>query len=103
VYSVGEGSGEAVIALVRQGGLASAVTVQVATVDGSAEGGTHYTAVQSTVTFAAGQAVATVTVPVTDDGVADGGRWLALDLSQPGGGATLGTVRTAVLWIADDD
>jgi hypothetical protein len=102
-YSASEGSGAAIITLVRQGGLASAVTVDVATLDGSALAGTHYTAVETTVTFAAGQTTATLLVPLVDDGAASEGRWLGLELGQPGGGAALGVLRSAVVWIVDDD
>jgi hypothetical protein len=103
IYSRDEGGGEATITVLRQGGLASGVTVHVATVDDTAVAGTDYTAISRTVTFDAGQSAATFTVPLIDNGTAEGGRSLGLVLSAPGGGAALGPQRTAVLWITDDD
>jgi len=103
VYSVEEGGAAATITVTWRGGSAGGVTVDVATVDGSAVAGTHYTAVATTLTFAAGQASASFTVPLVDDEVPEVGRWLEVVLSEPTGGATLGTPGRAVLWILDDD
>jgi hypothetical protein len=103
VFSRDEGGAEAVITVTRQQGLASAVTVDVTTVDSSAVAGIHYAAVAGTLTFAAGQTVASFAVPLLDDGVAEPGRWLGVVLSAPGGGAALGTPSSAILWIVEGD
>jgi hypothetical protein len=65
--------------------------------------GIHYSAVAGTLTFAAGQTVASFAVPLLDDGVAEPGRWLGVVLSAPSGGAALGTPSSAILWIVDGD
>lgn len=83
--------------MVRLGGSASGVTVEVATVDGTALAGTHYTAVAGTLTFGAGQTTTSFTVPLLDNGLDEAGRWLGLVLTVPGGGGTLGTPRSASL------
>jgi len=103
VYSRDEGGAEATVTVLRVGGFASGVTVDVATVDGTALAGTDYTAVAGTLTFNAGQTSASFTVPLLDNGAASAGRWLGLALSAVGGGARLGTPSSAVLWIVDDD
>jgi hypothetical protein len=100
-YSGLESSGGALVTVVRRGGTASAVTVEVTTGDGSAVAGTHYIPVAGTLTFAAGQTSATFAVPLLDDGVVGGGRWLEVVLSAPGGGAALGPRSGALVWIVD--
>ena len=65
------------------------VTVDYATSDGTATAGDDYTATEGTLTFAAGETSKTVSVPVIDDSVEDGGETFTLTLSNPGGGATL--------------
>jgi hypothetical protein len=102
VFSALENSGQALVTVIRRGGTASAVTVQVATENGSAQAGTDYVAVAGTLTFAAGESAVTFAVPLLDDGAA-GSRWLGVVLSQPGGGATLGPLAHAVVWTIDDE
>jgi hypothetical protein len=103
VFSQNEGGTAATITVSRVSGLASAVSVDIATLDGTALAGTHYVPVASTLSFAAGQSSATVTIPLVDDSSVGAGRWLSLVLSNPAGGSSLGTPSTALLWIADDD
>jgi hypothetical protein len=101
IFSRDQAGATATITVVRQFGLASGVTVQVATVDGSAVAGTHYTAVAGTLTFEAGQTATSFTVPILNNGNDPAGHWLGLVLSAPGGGATLGPQSTAVLWVVE--
>ncbi|WP_138988532.1 Calx-beta domain-containing protein, partial [Neptunomonas concharum] len=61
----------------------SPVTVDYATQDGTATAGLDYTAVSDTLTFAPGVTSLTVTVPVTDDFIAEGAETLDLVLSNP--------------------
>ena len=63
----------------------SIVTVDYATADGSAKAGSDYTATSGTLTFAAGEVVKIVTVPVLDDIIDEGSETLALTLSNPSG------------------
>ena len=82
----------------------SETTVQWATSDGTATEGTDYTAGSGTLTFAAGDTEKTVTVAVTGDVVDEGAsETLTLTLSNPGGGAELGTAKAATGTITDDD
>ena len=65
--------------------VASAVTVDYATSDGTATAGTDYTATSGTLTFAAGETAKTVTVPVLDDAHDEGEETLTLTLSNAAG------------------
>lgn len=98
--SVTEGE-DAVIPVRLSAASASEVTVSVSTQDGSAVAGTDYTAVTETLTLAAGEQDAQITVPTTGDDVAGGNRSFAVVLSDASG-ATLGASRAEIL-IRDDD
>ena len=74
------------------------VTVDYATADGTATAGDDYTGTNGTLTFAAGDTTKTVSVPITDDTVDDGGETLTLTLSDASGAeisdaAATGTIR----------
>lgn len=98
--SVTEGE-DAVIPVRLSAASASEVTVSVSTQDGSAVAGTDYTAVTETLTLAAGEQDAQITVPTTGDDVAGGNRSFAVVLSDASG-STLGASRAEIL-IRDDD
>ena len=61
------------------------VTVDYATADGTATAGSDYTATSGTLTFQPGDTTKTVSVPITDDTVDDGGETLTLTLSSASG------------------
>lgn len=61
----------------------STVSVNFATTDDDARAGSDYTATSGTVSFAAGEMVKTVTVPLIDDGEAEGDEFFSLQLSSP--------------------
>ncbi|WP_230169023.1 Calx-beta domain-containing protein [Roseomonas sp. CECT 9278] len=78
------------------------VTVDYATADGSAMAGLDYTAASGTLTILAGQLSAVIDVPILDDTLIEGTEGFALQLSNPTGGATIGTAQ-ATGSIIDDD
>jgi Calx-beta domain len=84
----------ATLTVSRTGGLASGVTVDFATVDGTATAGVDYTATSGTVTFAASQATKTITIPLLTEVGAPPTKSFTVILSNPGGGGTLGVSRT---------
>ena len=87
-----------------QGEVAGAVGVTFATSNGTATAPSDYTAVTQTVSFANGDtANKTVSIPIIDDTVVEGNETVNLALSNPTGGATLGSPSTAVLTIIDND
>ncbi len=102
-YSADESSGSALITVRRSGGLASGVTVQYFTVDGTAVTGQDYTRVSGLLTFAPDQTTQTFSVPILNDQVDEENETVNLVLDNPTGGATLGSPINAVLTILDND
>ncbi|GDY18897.1 hypothetical protein LBMAG56_02420 [Verrucomicrobiota bacterium] len=107
VYNVAENVGNAVITVVRTGGVVENLTVDVATgTNGTALAGTDFTAVVTTVSFTSGQSNATFTVSITDDGLVEGNETIPLTLSIPaafGSFAAPGQFTNATLVIIDND
>ncbi len=87
-YSIGEG-GAATITVNRNGGSTGAVSVDYAT-SFPVTAPSDYTVVSGTLNFAAGVQTATFFVPTTTD-APDDNETVALTLSNPTGGAALGT------------
>jgi len=79
------------------------VTVNYATSNGTATAGSDYTAKSGTLTFAAGVTSKTFAIPIVKDTLDESDETVNLTLSNPTGGATLGTPDTAVLTIIDND
>jgi hypothetical protein len=100
-YTVNELAGTVTITVV-QGGLSAGGTVVYATSDGTAVAPTDYTATTNTLTFTAGQASQTFTVPIIHNNVNKGPTTVHLAL-VPGGGAALGSQDTATLTITEGD
>jgi hypothetical protein len=102
-YSVNESGPTVTITVNRANGSDGSVSVNYATSNGTATGGSDYTAVNGTLTFAAGVTTQTFTVAITNDVAVESNETVNLTLSNPTGGATLGTPVSAVLTIVDDE
>ncbi|HYE63971.1 MAG TPA: Calx-beta domain-containing protein, partial [Pyrinomonadaceae bacterium] len=104
-YSVNEGDGTATITVTRTGGSSGAVAVQYGTVaGGTATADSDHQIATGTVSFADGETASkSFTVTVIDDSTYEGDETVNLALSDPAGGATLGSQSTAVLTIVDND
>ena len=104
-YSVNENAGTATITVTRTVGSDGAVSVTYATSDGTATEGSDYTApTGTTLDWTDGDGASkTFTVDITDDGDDESNETITLTLSNPTGGAILGTNDTAVLTIVDND
>src|SRR5262249_6327866 len=107
-FSVVEGDGVAIIRVKRTpvagaGSLASGVTVDYLTSDGTATAGVDYTATAGRLTFSAGGTGKTFTIPILPDTLGEGDETVNLRLLNPGGGGTLGAGVNSVLTIVDDD
>jgi Calx-beta domain len=103
-YSVGEAAGLATVTVTRGGGsLGGPVTVDYTTNDATAIAGSDYTATSGTLTFGPGELAKSFTVPVTSDSAAEGDELFQVILSNPAGGAILGTPAGASVTITDDD
>jgi hypothetical protein len=109
-YSVGEGDGTVTITVTRTGGTDGAVSVNYAMTDGSATGGAacgvagiDYVNTGGTVNFANGQSSQTFTIEICEDGIFEGNETFIVTLSNPTGGATIGTPSSATVTIIDND
>ena len=99
-FSVADSAGTVPIVMTRTGGSTGAVSVKLATSDGTAVVGTDYDALSGSVSFPDGVTTEKVNLPVLPDPVANlPGRTVNLTLSNPSGGATLGSIGSAVLTI----
>ena len=87
----------------RVNGSDGAVSVEYATSNGTATAGQDYTGTSGTLNFANGETSKTFLNSVTDDTLDEPDETVNLTLSNPTGGATLGTPSAAVLTIADND
>ena len=104
-YSAVEGAASPrEIIVSRSGGTKGAVSVHVSTRDGTAIAGIDYDPPAATVRFGDGDSEPRrVTLDLRPNSVVDGDRTLTLELSEPGGCATLGGLSTSTLTILDDD
>jgi hypothetical protein len=104
-YTTRENFGQAAIVVTRLGALGNTVSVNVATSNGTAIGGSTCTAGvdfisrAGTLTFAPGETGKTFNVTVCNDRLWEGLEIFNLTLTNPAGGATLGTPTTATTTI----
>jgi hypothetical protein len=77
-------------------------TIDFATLDASAVAGQDYVATSGTLSFAAGDVVKSVTIPLLDDTTPEPLEWFHVELANPQGTATVGTSR-ALVRIFDGD
>ncbi len=102
VFAVNSSAGVALIEVERVGNVSALVSVQYATSNGTAVAGKQYVAASGTLTFLPGQSYSLQTFPVTilpNQSQSGGTTTVNLALSQPGEGATLGAISSAILSI----
>jgi uncharacterized repeat protein (TIGR01451 family) len=102
-FSVQENGGSATITVNRFGDTSGVVTVNYATSDGTASARADYITSSGTLTFAAGETSKSFNVLVEDDAYPESNETINLALSNPTGGAFLGSPSTTVLTITDND
>ena len=103
-YSVGESGPSATITATRSGGAQGAISVDYASSDITATAGTDYTTSSGTLSWADGDATdKSFSVAIVDDSLDEADEDVGLALSNPTGGAALGTQSTAILTIVDND
>ncbi len=102
-YTVNESGGTATATVTRTGPTTGTLMVDFATMDDSATAGSDYTATTGTLTFAPGDTTETFTITITNDAVAELPETIFLKLSNPTGGAQLGTFSSAVLTVQDNE
>jgi hypothetical protein len=105
-YSVNESAGSATITVTRTGGSGGTVSVRYDTSPGTtgATPDVDYTNTSGTITFGPGDSASkTFTVQIRPDTLHERNEMVNLRLSNPTGGATLGSYDKATLHIEDDD
>ena len=101
-YTVGEG-GTATIFVNRTGSAQGAVSVSYFTTNGTATS-TDYAGISGTLTWGQGDlSQRAFSIPTLQDILVEGTESILLTLNGPGGGGVLGSQKTAVLFITDDD
>lgn len=103
LYAIAEDGGGATITVTRTEGGVGTVTVNYAATGGVATAGSDFTTTSGTLTFAPGETTKTFTVPIANDTVAEGNEIVSLTLSDPTGGAVLGSPGAAILRINASD
>ena len=103
-YSIAEGTATLPVEVLRVGtnGLAVPLTVDYATVDGTAHAGEDYVATFGTLHFGAGETNKLITIPILNDALKEPEEQFALMLTNPTGGVWLGN-SNAVVRIQDND
>ena len=100
-YNVRENVLTATITVARSGGSDGAVSANYSTFNGTATAGSDYLSTSGRLNFADGETRKTFTISIRDDNVVEGNETVNLLLSNPRGGADLGTQNTATLTIVD--
>ena len=101
--SVDEDAGSLTLTVTRVGGSDGTVTADYASSDGSASAGVDYTASAGTASLGDGVGSTVVNITILDDGAVEGDEDFSVTLSNPSGGATLGSPATTTVTIVDDE
>jgi hypothetical protein len=101
-YPIAENAGTASIVVTRTGAAGAPVSVDYATGPGTATPA-DYTTTSGTLSFAAWETSKTISVPIVNDAAAEGPESFTLTLSDPTGGASVGTPGTATISIGVSD
>jgi hypothetical protein len=100
-YLVNERDGSVEVTVVRLNGATRDVSVDYSISGGTATSGTDYLAASGTFNFAAGETSKTFNIPILDEGELEDNETILLRLSNPTGGAKIGTSNLAVVVIED--
>jgi glucose/arabinose dehydrogenase len=101
--SVNENAGSATARVIRSGGSAGTITVNYNTQPGSATAGSDYTTTTGTLTFASGETVKSIVIPILNDSLVESTEQFNVTIDNVTGGATLLVPRTATVTIVDDE
>ena len=98
-----ENSGSFKINVTRTNGSTGTVTVHYATADNTAKAPSDYTSTSGTLTFNDGETSKQITIPIFDDSTPEGTENCKISLTNPSGGAVLGSFASATLSIQDNE
>jgi uncharacterized delta-60 repeat protein len=102
-YTVSEGGTNAFLTVVRVNGSSGNVSINYATVPGTAVPGVNYVTTSGTLSLGDGITSRTIAVPLVDNNIVQGPVNLSVVLSNPGGGSTLVSPTSANVTILDND
>jgi glucose/arabinose dehydrogenase len=102
-YNVAENKRLAYLLLNRTAGLASNVTVHLLATNGTATAGEDFTALDTNLTFVAGEKKKLVAIALQDDLMDETNETILASLDTPTGGAVLGLRTNATLTLRDND
>ncbi len=97
-----ESSGAMTISVVRRSGRTGTVTVNFAVIGSTATPGEDFVPQAGSLTFLEGEITKTIVIALRDDSRIEGNEFISVVLSNPTGGAILGTANVSVP-IVDDD
>jgi len=100
---VSENGGSAQVTVTRLGDTSASATVDYATSDGTASSPSDYLATSGTLHFNPGETFKTFSISLVDDLYVEGNETINLSLSNPSGGAFVGSPNLAALTIVDND
>ncbi len=101
--SVAQNAGSSTLNVNRNGGSSGAVTVHYATAGGTAASGSDFVAASGNLSWADGDAATKpIAVAIANNSPFSGNRAFSVSLSEPTGGATLGSVSSATVTINGD-
>jgi uncharacterized delta-60 repeat protein len=103
LYTVAESGGSVIVTVLRTNGFTGIVTVDYATVAGSAQAGNDYIAQAGTLTFDEGTTSQTITIPILDDSLVESDESFLVQLSRPGGGTIISGPTNATVMIIDEE
>lgn len=101
--SVDEDAGVASLTVTRTDGSVGAVSVNYSTIAGTADAGVDFNIASGTLSFADGETSKTLNIPIVNDTAIEANETFSVILSNPSGGATLGTASSATVTIIDDE
>jgi len=102
-YSVAESGGSVVISVVRTNGSTGVVSVEYATVSGTASNGLDYVAASGLLTFTDGVTNQTITVPILDDASVEGDEDFVVQLINPSTSTVVADPTSVVVRIVDEE
>ena len=102
-YKANENGGPAFITVVRTGGSSESITVNFATLPGSASPGIDFIPTNGAFSFGPGEVSKTFAVPILDNAVEDLPRFITLSLTNASPVGSLGSPSTAIINIIDDE
>lgn len=102
--SVNENAGSITVVVQRVGGSAGVMQARIATRNGSATASQDFTAVSTTLTWAAGDSIQkTLDIPITNDSTQESAEQFTVTLTPAGENDSVGSPNTLTVTINDDD